>query len=181
MDLNDTVKGMLKMLRHLIGEDIDLKWNPDAGLWPINMDPTQIDPNFFGYWSIQFSGPAGPGAYMTPGVAGSFQATGSPQPSTGHGSAAPMSLTFDPLPLEVQQFDYQVNLEPGDYEWVLVVWLPDEILGIKELGAYYLDPQQALPTPISIPEGEMLQSIDIIADYANVHNENPFFKRRVFR
>jgi PAS domain S-box-containing protein len=43
LDLNDTVEGMLKMLRRLIGEDIDLVWKPDADLWPIKMDPAQID------------------------------------------------------------------------------------------------------------------------------------------
>ena len=34
---------MLKMLRRLIGEDIDLVWLPGAGLWPVRMDPSQID------------------------------------------------------------------------------------------------------------------------------------------
>ncbi len=43
LDLNDTVTGMLKMLRRLIGEDIDLVWMPGANLWPIRMDPSQID------------------------------------------------------------------------------------------------------------------------------------------
>ena len=43
LDLNDTVTGMLKMLRRLIGEDIDLAWMPGADLWPIKMDPAQID------------------------------------------------------------------------------------------------------------------------------------------
>ena len=31
LDLNETVEGMLKMLRRLIGEDIDLAWLPEAG------------------------------------------------------------------------------------------------------------------------------------------------------
>jgi PAS domain S-box-containing protein len=43
LDLNETVEGMLKMLGRLIGEDIDLLWKPDAKLWAIKMDPTQID------------------------------------------------------------------------------------------------------------------------------------------
>ncbi|MCA1786415.1 MAG: PAS domain S-box protein, partial [Desulfobacteraceae bacterium] len=43
IDLNDTVVSMLKMLRRLIGEDIDLAWQPGAHLWPVKMDPTQID------------------------------------------------------------------------------------------------------------------------------------------
>ncbi|MBU8913405.1 MAG: response regulator [Spirochaetales bacterium] len=43
LDLNETVKGMLKMLRRLIGENIDLVWLPDAGMWPVKVDPSQID------------------------------------------------------------------------------------------------------------------------------------------
>ena len=43
LNLNDTVESMLKMLRRLIGEDIDLAWLPEAGLWPVKMDPGQID------------------------------------------------------------------------------------------------------------------------------------------
>ena len=43
LDLNDTVESMLKMLRRLIGEDIELAWLPGAGLWPVKIDPAQID------------------------------------------------------------------------------------------------------------------------------------------
>ncbi len=43
LDLNQTVESMLKMLRRLIGEDIDLAWLPKAALWPVKMDPAQID------------------------------------------------------------------------------------------------------------------------------------------
>ena len=43
IDLNETVAGMLKMLLRLIGEDINLAWLPGKGLWPIKIDPSQID------------------------------------------------------------------------------------------------------------------------------------------
>jgi len=43
LDLNDTVSGMLNMLRRLIGEQIDLLWMPAANLWPVRMDATQVD------------------------------------------------------------------------------------------------------------------------------------------
>jgi PAS domain S-box-containing protein len=43
LDLNETVEGMLKMLRRLIGEDIDLAWLPGKNLWPIRMDTSQVD------------------------------------------------------------------------------------------------------------------------------------------
>ena len=43
LDLNATVANLLKMLRRLIGEDIDLVWHPAPDLWPIKMDPSQLD------------------------------------------------------------------------------------------------------------------------------------------
>ena len=43
LDLNHTVSRMLKMLRRLLGEDLDLVWRPQAGLWPVSMDPAQVD------------------------------------------------------------------------------------------------------------------------------------------
>ncbi len=43
LDLNETVTSMLKMLRRLIGESITLVWNPGADLWPVRMDPAQMD------------------------------------------------------------------------------------------------------------------------------------------
>ncbi len=43
LDLNDALAGMLKMLRHLMGEDIGLTWTPGASLWPVRMDPGQLN------------------------------------------------------------------------------------------------------------------------------------------
>ncbi|GAB6145745.1 response regulator [Desulfocicer niacini] len=43
LDLNKNVENMIKMLRRLIGEDIDFAWSPGADLWSIKMDPSQID------------------------------------------------------------------------------------------------------------------------------------------
>ena len=43
LDLNDTVESMLKMLRRLIGEDVDLEWAPGTRLGSVLMDPSQID------------------------------------------------------------------------------------------------------------------------------------------
>jgi len=43
VDLNDAIPGMLKMLRRLIGEDIDLAWMPGHEVWNIRIDPSQID------------------------------------------------------------------------------------------------------------------------------------------
>jgi len=43
LDLNATVEEMLKMLRRLIGEDIDLAWLPGKNLQPVRVDPSQLD------------------------------------------------------------------------------------------------------------------------------------------
>ncbi len=43
LDLNDAIESMLKMLRRLIGENIDLAWLPGANIWPVKIDPSQID------------------------------------------------------------------------------------------------------------------------------------------
>jgi two-component system sensor histidine kinase EvgS len=43
LDLNHNIESTLKMLRRLIGEDIDLAWRPGAGLWLVKIDPSQLD------------------------------------------------------------------------------------------------------------------------------------------
>jgi PAS domain S-box-containing protein len=43
LDLNQTVEGMLKMLGRLIGENIDLAWLPGKDIWPVMMDPSQLN------------------------------------------------------------------------------------------------------------------------------------------
>lgn len=46
LNLNETIQGMLDMLKRLIGEDIHLSWHPKADLWPVKMDPSQVDQLF---------------------------------------------------------------------------------------------------------------------------------------
>jgi two-component system, cell cycle sensor histidine kinase and response regulator CckA len=43
LDLNEAIESILKMLQHLLGEDITLTWSRDANLWPVKMDTSQID------------------------------------------------------------------------------------------------------------------------------------------
>ena len=43
MDLNVNVERALKMLRNLLGENIDLAWFPKDNIWPVKMDPSQLD------------------------------------------------------------------------------------------------------------------------------------------
>jgi PAS domain S-box-containing protein len=41
--LNDTIQGMLQMLRRLIGEDVDLLWRPGPQPDRVKIDPSQVD------------------------------------------------------------------------------------------------------------------------------------------
>lgn len=43
LNINDAVQSMLKMVHPLIGVDIKLTWSPGKQIWPIKIDPTQID------------------------------------------------------------------------------------------------------------------------------------------
>lgn len=43
IDLNAAIESMLKLLRHLLGEDIELAWLPGPSVWPIIFDPSQLD------------------------------------------------------------------------------------------------------------------------------------------
>lgn len=43
LNLNHILDDMLKMLKRLIGENIDLTWQPAQNLWSVKIDPSQID------------------------------------------------------------------------------------------------------------------------------------------
>jgi len=43
LDLNETVEAMLTILRRLLGEDIELVWQPGSRLGRVSLDPSQLD------------------------------------------------------------------------------------------------------------------------------------------
>jgi two-component system cell cycle sensor histidine kinase/response regulator CckA len=43
INLNESVMAMLVMLKRLIGENIDLSFKQQTGLWAVKVDPTQVD------------------------------------------------------------------------------------------------------------------------------------------
>ncbi len=42
VDVNETVTSTLSLLRRLVGADITVVWQPSPGVWPIHIDPVQI-------------------------------------------------------------------------------------------------------------------------------------------
>lgn len=42
LDVNDSITGMLNMLKRLAGEDIEIGWMPTPDLWTVRMDSTQL-------------------------------------------------------------------------------------------------------------------------------------------
>lgn len=43
IDLNQAIEGMFKMLRQVVGEEIELIWKPEPSVFSAEMDPVQID------------------------------------------------------------------------------------------------------------------------------------------
>jgi PAS domain S-box-containing protein len=43
IDLNEAVAGAIRMLRRLIGENVELAWRPGPRLWATRVDPAQVD------------------------------------------------------------------------------------------------------------------------------------------
>jgi signal transduction histidine kinase/CheY-like chemotaxis protein len=43
VNLNEVIESMLAMMRRLIGENIRLEWHPATDLWPVKVDPAQVD------------------------------------------------------------------------------------------------------------------------------------------
>ena len=43
LDMNDKVTDLIKMVHRVIGENIDLLWNPCKELWTVKIDHSQMD------------------------------------------------------------------------------------------------------------------------------------------
>jgi CheY-like chemotaxis protein len=43
LDLNQGVESILRMIRRILGESIDLRWSPGPDVWPVKLDPAQLD------------------------------------------------------------------------------------------------------------------------------------------
>ena len=50
LNLNTLVNSMSTMLQRLIGEQIELRGGLQADLWPVKMDPSQVDQIWSTWW-----------------------------------------------------------------------------------------------------------------------------------
>jgi len=82
----------------------------------------------------------------------------------------------DPIPLGTDQYTYKLFLEPGLWERISVVWFPDDLYGLKEIGSYFETPGQEIPSSVEVISGAMIRPINITADFSNVDTESPFLK-----
>jgi len=89
----------------------------------------------------------------------------------------------DTLQRFVRETEYRLALNPDIYAWVLVAWfpdIPDYLTGVKELGAFYRDPDDTeTPSPVVVIPGVMTPDIDIVADLGYVERTVPFFKQKM--
>lgn len=88
-------------------------------------------------------------------------------------------VAYEEIPSQVEQYDYEFTLDPGTYGWILVAWFPDVsawLLGVKQIGAYYADPEnQTRPTAVTVEADLILEGIDIAADLGRIGNDFPFY------
>jgi len=73
----------------------------------------------------------------------------------------------DPIPIGVSEYEYTVSLEPGMYEWIIVVWRKEGGFWGPEslLGMYYAASDTTHPGAVQIEPGGQVIGIDIVADF----------------
>ena len=88
-------------------------------------------------------------------------------------------LFSDTLPRFVDSHDYQLDVPPGTYEWVVLAWKPlkrlpaSDFSGLDTLGMYAVPGTLDQPRAISVPEEGQLSGVDIEADFARLVPVSP--------
>jgi hypothetical protein len=82
----------------------------------------------------------------------------------------------DPIPLGTDQYAYKLFLEPGLWERISVVWFPDDLYGLKEIGSYFETPGLENPSSVEVITGSLTQQINITADFSHVDSASPFLE-----
>ena len=91
----------------------------------------------------------------------------------------------DTLPQFVTTYDYRLKVPAGSYEWIVLAWKPKLKIfsnptysGLDTLGIYF-DP--ANPTQygaVTISEGQTVNGIDIVADFARLNPPSPILTKQ---
>ena len=79
----------------------------------------------------------------------------------------------DPLPFGAAEAFYHLNLPPGTYRWIIVVWKAKgtSLFQMKHIGTY-LDPQDpSRPGEVQVPPGGVVTGIDIVASFDSLGTE----------
>ncbi|MGH7491039.1 MAG: hypothetical protein ACREOO_01455 [bacterium] len=88
-------------------------------------------------------------------------------------------LFSDTLPRFVSSYDYQLDVPPGTYEWVVLAWKPvkrfaaNQFSGLDTLGMYALPGTLDQPLSIAVPDEGQLPNVDIAADFTRLLPVSP--------
>lgn len=88
-------------------------------------------------------------------------------------------LFSDTLPRFVSSYEYQLDVPPGTYEWVVLAWKPvkrfsaNQFSGLDTLGMYAVPGSLDQPRSITVPDEGQLPGIDIEADFTRLIPVSP--------
>ncbi len=77
----------------------------------------------------------------------------------------------DPLPIGVKSYKYVMELDPGIYKWVVVVWKAREqaLTDIRVLGTYQNPGNPAEPGRVVVKKNKLTAHINITADFSRLN------------
>jgi len=74
--------------------------------------------------------------------------------------------------------NFEIQVSPGEYAWVLAVWFPDiplYLMGVKQLGAYVVGGDQFF-SPVRVMPGSFTENINITANLDRARGTEVFIK-----
>lgn len=86
---------------------------------------------------------------------------------TGSAVFSPPDLDTS-LPIWVDSTAYSIELDPGEYEYIVVAQQFGELYDWRAVGQYDTTPEDSLPTPVTVPANTFLEQIDIQVDFDNL-------------
>jgi len=125
----------------------------------------------------------GPEPLEKPGISGTVTFVGNWPQSTSEvrvavyeeyppSSFLTISAFSNALPMNVDNADYFIPLNPGVYGWIIVAWRsetqfwsPDNVLGY-----YKENPESTVPKAVIVREKTSTKNVDITADFNNLKN-----------